>query len=60
MINLIKVEIEKGVFVLLSPEDIEKYKLTPVKVDEIIEVEEVQATITAKTKIVKPKIKKGE
>ncbi len=58
MTNLIKVEIKKGVFVLLSPEDIEKYKLTPVK--EIIEVEEVPTLVAPKTKVVKLQTKKGE
>jgi len=60
MINLIKVEIEKGVFVLLSPEDIEKYKLSPVKEEVAKVIPEVQATIIAETKVVKPKTKKGE
>ena len=58
MTNLIKVEIQKGVFVLLSPEDIEKYKLTPVK--EVIEVQEVPTPVAPKTKVVKLQTKKGE
>ena len=58
MNNLIKVEIEPGYIIMVTPEEAEKYNFTIVKKVEKTNVYDVQTP--EKNKSVKPQSKKGE
>ena len=58
MNNLIKVEIEPGYIIMVTPEEAEKYNFTIVKKVEKTTVYDIETP--EKNKAVKPQSKKGE